>query len=854
MTLASGTKLGPYEILSPIGAGGMGEVYRARDPRVGRDVAIKVSSEQFTDRFTREVHAVAALNHSNVCTLFDVGPNYLVMELVEGPTLADRIKQGPIPLEESLEIARQIADALEAAHEKGIVHRDLKPGNIKIRPDGTVKVLDFGLAKFEETAAISLETSPTLSVAQTGAGVLLGTAAYMSPEQARGKSVDKRSDIWAFGVVVYEMVTGSQLFSGETVSDTLAAVLTKEPEFDEVPARFRPLLRSCLIRDPKNRLRDIGSVAALLEAVSETELKPAAVKSARTAWICAAIATAIMILLAVPAFLYFRTERTPKLKRYHLALPPMSDDHSLTVSPDGRSIAFLATSTGTAASLYLRDIGSLNPRKINGTEGASYPFWSADSVSIGFFQKGRLKTLHISSGSIRDICGVSYTIFGPGSWNRDGVIVFTNVDGSLYRVSEEGREPVAITALDKSRETAHVLPYFLPDGLHFLFVSWSGTGHTSVYIGSLGSEAPRELVPETTTPAYAEPGYLLFQREKTLFAQPFGASSLELSGKPVPIVENLLRNKWGFAGFSISQDGLLLYRDAADQTGSRFVWFDRKGEPVGTAGKPAPYAAGFRLSPDEKQLAASLFDPVINSLGAWLVECGRDVPPARLCTDALCILPAWSPDGSQIAFSSSRKGNYDIFVRKMSGGKDIPFVESPDQDWLKDWSRDGRYLAYAKKGGLYAMPLTGEKRAIPIVESSFALNTPAFSFDGKWVAFTSEESGMAQVYVLPFPSEGLEKKPISTNGGIQPRWRNDSRELYYLALDGKMMAVDIMVSDGIKPGQPRELFDTGLSVHPDDYQYDVTADGRRFILLKPVVAEKQTLVPVVTNWTSLLQK
>jgi serine/threonine protein kinase len=437
VTLLPGTKLGPYEILEPIGAGGMGEVYRAHDPRVGRDVAIKVSSEQFTDRFAREIHAVAALNHSNVCTLYDVGPNYLVMELVEGPTLADRIKQGPIPLEESLEIARQIADALEAAHEKGIVHRDLKPGNIKLRPDGTVKVLDFGLAKVEEATAISLETSPTLSVAQTAAGVLLGTAAYMSPEQARGKPVDKRADIWAFGVVLYEMLTGSRLFSGETVSDTMAGVLTKEPDWRKVPAKVLPILRRCLEKDPKKRLRDIGDAIPLLEGTPES----APARRPWLAWSIAAVLLIALLLLAGPRF--FEQPPVPEAPvRSQIALPEKvtaDPSDSFSLSPDGRHLAFTAAGSDGVMRLWIRTLDALQARQVPGTESNWIPmfFWSPDSRFVAFSSGGKLKKVDIGGGAPSTICDLPMSALG-GSWNRDGLIVFGTGPTGILGVAASG--------------------------------------------------------------------------------------------------------------------------------------------------------------------------------------------------------------------------------------------------------------------------------------------------------------------------------------------------------------------------------------------------------------------------------
>ncbi len=526
MTLTPGAKLGPYEILSQIGAGGMGEVYRAHDPRVGRDVAIKVSSEQFSDRFTREVHAVAALNHSNVCTLFDVGPNYLVMELVEGPTLADRIKQGPIPLEESLEIARQIADALEAAHEKGIVHRDLKPGNIKIRPDGTLKVLDFGLAKVEEAAAVSLETSPTLSVVQTAAGVLLGTAAYMSPEQARGKSVDKRADIWAFGVVLYEMLTGRRLFSGDTVSDTLASVLKEAPEFEKIPTKVKPLLHSCLERNPANRLRDIGDAWKLLESAQEAiPGSSGPVKKPWLAWTIAALS--VLIALALGFALFRKPVPGPsEVMRFEIPFPdkvlPLNVTPSrFALSPDGRRLVFAAASEDGSSRLWLRSIESLEARPLPGTESGISPFWSHDGRFIAFQGSGKLKRMDLSGSPPQTICdNPSPGFLSGGSWNQNDVIIFGGRNG-IFRVSAAGGSPSLLTKTTPSLEIAHTNPIYLPDGQNFLYQVVGIPDKVGLYLGSLENqpESPGKRLLATpltalqVTSQNSGSGQLLFIRE-----------------------------------------------------------------------------------------------------------------------------------------------------------------------------------------------------------------------------------------------------------------------------------------------------------------------------------------------------
>jgi serine/threonine protein kinase len=529
MTLSAGDRLGPYEILAPIGKGGMGEVYRARDTRLGREVAIKVSAEQFSERFEREARAVAALNHPNICTLHDVGPNYLVMEYIEGEP-----PKGPLPLEEALKIARQIGDALEAAHEKGIVHRDLKPGNIKIKSDGTVKVLDFGLAKFGGTPTVRTEDSPTLSMAATQAGMILGTAGYMSPEQARGKEVDKRADIWAFGVVLYEMLTGDRLFEGETVSDTLAAVLRKEPDLGRVPLKAKRLVRRCLEKDPKNRLRDVADAWPLLEQGPEAESS----SRSKLPW---AVAGVLSIALLVVSFVHLReTPPTPMAMRLPVALPEFGNLSSLALSPDGRTIVLAASPTTGQTQLYLRTLDSAELRPLSGTQAARTPFWSADGRSLGFFADGKLKIASASGGPVRALCdaGLGY----GGTWNHDGVILFGNTTTrQIVRVSATGGACTPV--LTPQGNIYYAIPVFLPDGLHFFYVSRGGEDESQagVYIASLDNLAGRRVLADQSSVIFAPPNpgsklaHLLFLRETTLMAQPFDPGTLQPTGDVFPV-------------------------------------------------------------------------------------------------------------------------------------------------------------------------------------------------------------------------------------------------------------------------------------------------------------------------------
>src|ERR1700680_2927136 len=588
MPLNTGERLGPYEILALIGAGGMGQVYCARDPRLNREVAIKVLAEEFSERFEREARAVAALNHPNICTLHDVGPNYLVMELVEGLTLADLIKQGPIPLEEALGIARQIADALEAAHEKNITHRDLKPGNIKVKPDGTVKVLDFGLAKVGGTPAAKGEDSPTLSMAATQAGVILGTAGYMSPEQARGKEVDKRADIWGFGVLLYEMLTGQRLFKGEDLSETLAAVIKEQPDLSQAPANVRRLLRKCLEKDPKKRLRDIGDAWELLEETPQTTASSPVQRAPRlgyTGWIAAGV---LAIVAVSVSFIHFRESSPAEQPRVRLELPlpgKATNASSFELSPDGRSLAS-AAGEGSRTQLWVRQLDSPDARVLPGTVDAQYPFWSPDSSEIGFFSGGKLKKIALNGGSPQTLCDAAH--FFGASWNQDGVIVAA-IDNDLVRVSAAGGIPVPMT---KSASDGY--PYFLPGGRQYLFAVNSDKAETNgIYAGLLEGGAPVRLLPDISSVAYVpaapnrQTGYLLFRRGTTLMAQPFDPVRLQTTGELFPLVEGVGASvSVAHGAFSASQNGTLVYRSGTLAGNRELALLDRTGKRLNSVGKP----------------------------------------------------------------------------------------------------------------------------------------------------------------------------------------------------------------------------------------------------------------------------
>ena len=870
MPLSAGDKLGPYEILEPIGKGGMGEVFKAHDPRTGRAVAVKLAAERFSERFDREIRAIASLNHPNICTLYDVGPNYLVMELVDGETLADRIRRGPISLESALPIARQIADALEAAHEKGIVHRDLKPGNVKIKPDGTVKVLDFGLAKVGTHTASggNPEESPTLTMAATQAGVILGTASYMSPEQARGKNVDKRADIWAFGVVFYEMLNGRRLFQGEDLTETLASVVKEQPDLSGAPAQVRRLLTRCLEKDPKKRLGDISVVWELLER------EPAgfAPGSSRPPFGWLGWAAAVL-LVSTAAFAYLWLHApAPEASsvQFEINPPPgMQFTNPFTatdVSPDGRSIVFSAGDQG-ADSLWLRPLDSVTARRLQGTEKATAPFWSPDSKSIGFFQDGKLKRSDVEGGAPLVLCDAPVT---GGTWNRDGTILFGS-DRGISRIPASGGVPQLVTKLDPERkEIAAGFPHLLPDGKSFLYLIYSqDPGATGVYAGSLDDSKKRAFIMATPThkasyepPRHGQPGYLLWLREQTLMAQPFDTDKLRLLGDPVPIAESVADPLDApFGAFWTSDAGVLTYRTSAAGEGSNLTWFDRQGKAAGMVGKPAGYGE-LAISPDGSQIAAFRRDAIGEDL--WLIDVARG-SSTRLTTDpANDSFPVWSPDGKEIAFSRIKTSGGSIY-RKPAGasGAEELLLKDDGRNAPLDWSRDGRFLLYVRAQSptsdeLWVMPMRErEPKPSKYLATGFLLRHGSFSPDARWVMYTSNVSGREEVYVSPFPNAASAPAVlVSTEGGAYPRWRRDGKALYYLGPQSKLMEVDVLPGSAFKVGIPKPLFE----VHPRPttdtagWMWDISADGQRFLF--NILTDQQSIAPltVMTDWRAKLKR
>jgi eukaryotic-like serine/threonine-protein kinase len=864
MPLSAGDKLGPYEILAPIGAGGMGEVYRAHDTRLRRDVAIKVSAERFSERFEREARAIAALNHPNICTLHDVGPNYLVMELVEGEK-----PKGPLPIETALDYARQIADALQAAHDKGITHRDLKPGNIMIKPDGTVKVLDFGLAKHSPAEAGALsENSPTLSMGMTQVGAILGTAAYMAPEQARGKAVDRRADIWAFGVVLYEMLTGQRLFKGDDLSEVLASVIKEEPKLDQVPVKVQRLLRSCLEKDPKQRLQAIGDWRLLLDlqpprAVSEPRPKGAVIA-------LAAVAAVATLALAVLAFIHFRETPPPEQTlRSSITLPENSTLHSLAISPDGRTLV-IAMAVNGKRQLWLRPMDALQAQPMAFTDDAMYPFWSPDSRYIGFFAQGKLKKVAASGGPSQALCDAPNGV--GGSWNRDDVILFTPeiTNASIQRVSAAGGVPADVT---KKIAGAQLYPVFLPDGRHFLYLSL-GAAESGVFVSSLDGKENRRVLADASGALFApsarssRSGHILFVRQNTLMVVPFDPVSAQISGDVFPLADNVALSVVAYLPSTVSENGALVYSTgAAGGWPSQLGWYDRTGKSLGPVGAPgAAYAA---LSLDEKSVVYARPSGAGSDL--WVRDLNRG-SETRFTNDAsLSGIPFWSPQGDRIVFSSNRKGGaFNLYQKATSGsGQDEPLLPNTLNTYPSQWSRDGRFIVYYQldpknKWDIWVLPTEGaaaDRKPIPFLKTEFNEIYGQLSPDSHWMAFVSDRSGRREVYVRPFPP-GDGEWTISIAGGEQPRWKGDGKELFFEAADGKLMAVPVKAVLGAKPsfdaGAPEALFDAHMvhSTGGTGFAYDVTADGKRFLINASVNSGPATAPPltVVTNWSAGVKK
>ena len=869
MPLAAGHRLGPYEIVAPVGAGGMGEVYKARDTRLDRTVAIKVlpahlaANAELRQRFEREARVISSLNHPHICQLHDIGKqdgiDYLVMEFLEGETLSARLVHGPMPLDQLLTCAVQMAGALAEAHGHGVSHRDLKPGNVMLTRAGA-KLLDFGLAKIAPASrtAATVDISPTQSL--TAAGSILGTFQYMSPELLQGKDADPRSDIFAFGAVVYEMATGRKAFEAQTPAALAGAIIHTEPAAIPSHPLLDRVVRKCLAKDPEARWQSAAELRSQLQWIAEgtAPAVPVAAPRVRTpkvAWTAAAV---FFVLAATIGVIHFRESPPEQQKLKVSILPPekASFGSSLAISPDGRRLAFPATGPDGRTQLWVRPLDSLVAQPLSGTEGASLPFWSPDSQSLGFFSGGKLKRIDLAGGPPQTLADASQP--RGASWSRAGIIGFAPTATSvLFQAPATGGEVKPLTSLDSaSQENNQRWPHFLPDGRHFLYLIRSRVRQNAgIFAGSLDSKTAKRILNADSSIAYAD-GRLLFVREGSLMAQPFDAQRLETTGPAVPVAEQVPYSVTSGAPFSVSANGILGYRSGGGGE-SMLRWFDRGGKPLGQAAPPAIYI-DFDLSPDEKQVVVGRGSNQGDLPDIWLLDLTRNTPTRFTFDPALDWYPVWSRDGSRIAFSSQRGGSMDLYAKVASGaGADELLLKSPEPKIAADWSPDGRLLLYQAlmpKTGMdfYLLPLAGERKPMPYLETPFNERQGRFSPDGRWVAYTSDESGPWQVYVQPFPASGA-KWQISATGGADPRWRGDGKELFYLAPDRKLMAVDVKAggapSGTFQAGVPQPLFDTRFPGAPElGRNYAPAANGQRFLL--SILAEESAPPPitVVVNW------
>ncbi len=895
MALNTGARIGSYEIVSAIGAGGMGEVYRARDTKLDRDVAIKILPELFASdperlaRFEREAKTLASLNHPHIAQIYgveDSGQTHaLVMELVAGEDLAVRLVRGPIPVADSLHIARQIADALDAAHERGIIHRDLTPANIRVAEDGTVKVLDFGLAKALDPGGSSVAdamNSPTFAAPATQLGVILGTAAYMAPEQARGKAVDKRADIWAFGCVLFELLAGRRLFDGDTASDTLASVLTKEPDFSALPAAtpvaIRTLLRRCLQRDAKQRLRDIGEARITLsepaaDLVAERAgISQRAVSDTRWRHVLLWAVLASVTLVAATAVVTRRLQPavpaaqpatfTITLRPQDAVIGPTMGHRAtpgLSVSPDGTRLAFIAH-TGTADAIWIRPFSDIQARQLKGTDGARGLFWSPDAASIGFFASGKLRTIEVATEETQVLCDAP-AAFG-GTWGPDDTILFSPDERSpIQKVNARGGTPAQVTSLDSSRhDQAHRWPQFLPDGRHFIYMPWTdGTTLRPIQLAALDGTPSRTLF-EAQSAAVVAGDYLLYvvENPSRLMARRFDAATLQLQGTPVTAVtDDNVDYNWLTGESGASAGGATLAYTTGKYSFSRLTWLDRTGRPGATLGEPGAYFDP-RLSPDGAAVALEKHDWSRGSGDIWTVDLSRGAFSRLTSAPGFESTAIWAPDGRRVAFSSDQGPAPMIYVRNANGtGTEEVLVSPPARSFPTDWSPDGRHVLFMLNGGatrtdIWSYDVQG-RTAAPLLASAFDEGWATFSPDGKWIAYVSDENQEPQVYVRSFPG-GEVRAQISTGGGAQPQWRRDGRELFYLAPDNTLMAVGIQTAGRIGATTPQALFtanvEQGKTIRN---QYSASAAGQHFLILSAINPGASPIVAVL-NWRSLIRK
>jgi serine/threonine protein kinase/Tol biopolymer transport system component len=893
MVLAASARLGPYVIENLLGTGGMGEVYRATDARLHRTVAIKVLPEHVAgsasrrERLAREARAVAGLAHPHIRALYDVGEQdglqFLVMEYLDGETLAQRLTRGAVSFNDVLRYAIEIADALDHAHRQGIIHRDLKPANVMLTGSGT-KLLDFGLAKLqtvEPTTVFPAETSVTKTDSLTEDGVTVGTVQYMSPEQLEGRRLDQRTDVFAFGAVIYEMATGHRAFVGTSKASLIAAILEHDPPPISValgagsgPGVPSPLLNrivsKCLAKNPDERWQTASDLKEALTWMAEHASQPEGATilrrprqpSSRVAWLAASI-----LLIAGVIAVTLMKERDPTRSsagpiRWLLPAPEGTTfdpaAQFLAVSPDGTHLAFIASSGGGRNALWVRALEAVVPRKL--ADVASQPFWSPDSRFIAFNDDGTIKKVDIVTGLVEPLAAAFYT---SGSWSRDGTLLISIHAGErrhgprrLYMIAASGGTLAAATTLDSARgETAHTLPSFLPDGRHYLFsASKDPPRDGMLYVGSLVSPDRVPLFEDHSRAVYAS-GYLMFARDQNLLAQPFDLTTLRLAGEPAVLAENVERSSVSqVATFSVSQTGVLAYRPASQ---NELVWFDRSGRSLGSIGEPGHYANP-ALSPDDQRVAVSRHDPTAAQSDVWLIDLKRRLPSKFTFAETSEGMPLWSPDGNRLAY---RSGSYLVMKAATGAGPEERLVDNlSSSDTPLAWSPDGRMLIYTTfdsrtSTSLWMLPLEGDRKRLPVPNTGDIQVQAQISPDGHWLAYVSTEGGRYDVYVRPFPS-GDGKWLISPSGGLEPSWRRDGKELFYLAPDGSLMAVTVTTKTTFEPSPPDRLFETKMStvrnVAFTRNQYVASADGQRFLISQPTGTPAS--IVVVVNWPAGLER
>ncbi len=896
MSLGPGTRLGPYEIQSAIGAGGMGEVYRARDTRLERKVAIKVLPSHVSgdpalrERFEREARTVAALNHPHICTLHDVGhqdaTDFLVMEYLDGETLAARLVKGALSIDQALAIAIQIADALDKAHRAGIVHRDLKPGNIMLVGEGrrggpsgppVAKLLDFGLAKVTPAAvaASGLSMAPTGMTPVTMQGTILGTLQYMAPEQIEGQEADARTDIFAFGCVLYEMLTGKKAFEGKTQASLIGAIMNIDPPplapvVPLAPPLLDRLVRKCLVKDSGARWQ---SAADLVEALTwsadgtaanaASEAAAAQTRRAPRIWIGVASGSLVIALASVAFLVYGRaTVPEPHVTRLDVMTPPSSDPFSFALSPDGKQLAFVANTEGNAQRLWVRPLDEAVGHLLPGTDNAQYPFWSPDSRAIAFFADGKLKRVDVAGRTVETLASIPS--MRGGAWGPDGTILLAENTGPLMRIPGSGGAPVPATQV-AAGQGSHRFPSFLPDGRRFLFVATIGQADLrGVYIASLDGGAPKHLLVSDYAARYDASGYLLVTSEGVLTARRLDLRTLEITGDPIAVAQGLgTPALLGEPAFSVSTH-VLAYRGGA-ATRRQLIWVERTGKVKGTLGGIDESAQSApALSADGRRVA--FFRRSSANVDIWVEDIAR-ATITRFTSDASADLePTWSPDGQRIAFSSARNGTFDLFIKPADGSTDEqPLLTSSLDKAPQDWSPDGRFLLYAVQdpksaADLWALPLNGDRKPFPVVQSAFDDVHGRFSPDGRWIAYASNETGRYEVYVKPFPGPGG-RWQVSTNGGIYPQWRRDGKELFFIAPDNHMIGVGVNTSTTFQAGAPASLFATqlatggnvGIGSFVSRAEYAVAPDGS-FLLNVTAGDAIAAPITIVENWDATLPR